>query len=77
MEFQYQLENAQIFSGDGLIFYGISGTDGLSVRQINQISTDRVMLEALVQKLNAEQVPLIHFYDIVEDALIDSMTIWP
>lgn len=55
----------------GLVVYADAETDGTAtiVASARDITSDKKILQNLVDRCNNEKIPIIHFDDIVEDFL--------
>lgn len=70
METLFKLISSEIiFEGKSITVYGIE-TAGENKQKIYNITSDKKLIEALVDKCNNLQLSPIHIHDICEDFLI-------
>ena len=67
----YRLVTSQAAGDNGqpVSVYGIESTDAAAddAVSLGAISTDRALVQRIVDVLNAQRVAYVHFYDVLED----------
>ncbi len=61
-------------TGDYITTYGIAVVENKKVRIIPDITTDKLLIEALIKKFNKYKLSAYHIDDAIEDFLYDQST---
>ena len=71
ISYHLTVKNNDYINNSSPYLYGIDavGANGTKIVGADDISTDKYFVENLVKILNYNRIPIVHFYDVVEDMI--------